>query len=74
MRLGFKSLAIDYRSPAFNSQQSIAMSLMLLQEKSINKEELIPIVKDIFIRGYGLKEDDKRLDNQLQRIQNATNP
>ncbi|MDF1877868.1 GNAT family N-acetyltransferase, partial [Sulfurimonas sp. SAG-AH-194-L11] len=69
-RLGFKPLNIDYRVPAFNSQKSIKMSLMLIEEKSIDSLSLHPIIKDIFIRGYGLKENDIRLINQLKSVEN----
>ena len=47
------------------------MSLMLLQEKAINKNVLYPIIEDIFLRGYTLDADDIRLKQQLQRIQNV---
>lgn len=67
-RLGFKTLEFDYRVPAFNSKESIKMSLMLIKEKSIDKNFLRPIIKDIFIRGYSLQEDDIRLSKQLKSL------
>jgi len=67
-KLGFKVLDIDYRVPAFDSTKSIEMNLMLLQELEITPVTLRPIIKDIFLRGYGLDEDDIRLKEQLQRI------
>ncbi|MDQ7043051.1 MAG: GNAT family N-acetyltransferase [Sulfurimonas sp.] len=71
-KLGFKALDIDYRVPAFNSQKSIKMSLMLLKEQTIDRDSLLSIIKDIFIRGYGLNKNDIRLEEQLQRIQHDT--
>jgi len=67
-KLGFKALEIDYRVPAFNSNKSVKMSLMLIEEKTIEKDSLRPIIEDIFLRGYSLHRDDIRLKEQLQRI------
>ncbi|SFV66485.1 hypothetical protein MNB_SM-4-1203 [hydrothermal vent metagenome] len=67
-KLGFKALELDYRVPAFNSKESIKMSLMLIEEKTIDTDSLRPIIQDIFLRGYSLDRDDIRLQEQLKRI------
>lgn len=68
-KLGFRTLDVDYQIPKFNSDESLSMNLMLIQEKSINADALSQIIKDIFKRGYSLDENDIRIEKQLQRIQ-----
>ncbi len=70
-KLGFKTLNIDYRVPTFDSDKSVPMSLMLIEEKSIDLASLRLIIVDIFTRGYHLNENDIRLKEQLQRIENV---
>ena len=67
-KLGFNAINIDYRVPAFNSKESIAMSLMQFGKTPIAKDALSSIIKDIFQRGYSLTSHDIRLKEQLQRV------
>lgn len=67
-KLGFRKINIDYRIPKFNSNESVPMNLMLIQEKNINADVLSRIIKDVFRRGYSLEEDDVRIEEQLQRM------
>lgn len=67
-KLLFKTLDVDYRIPAFDSQKSIQINLMLIREMSIDRDYLRLIIKDIFIRGYDLKENDIRIEEQLKKV------
>ncbi|MEA2072400.1 MAG: GNAT family N-acetyltransferase [Campylobacterota bacterium] len=68
-KLGFSRLTVDYRVPAFNSQESIKMNLMLIKKsKTLGIESLKNIVRDIFSRGYSLEESDVRIKEQLERL------
>lgn len=69
-RLGFSRLSLDYRVPAFNSDESVSMNLMLLNESpALNSNSLKEIVKDMFCRGYSLDKGDERIVEQLKRIE-----
>jgi len=67
-RLGFKRVALDYRVPKFNSQESVPMTLMLITQISLNADIFSEIIKDIFHRGYSLEANDIRIKQQIQRI------
>lgn len=68
-KLGFSKLVVDYRVPAFNSDESVKMNLMLIQKSTpLYKESLKNIVRDIFSRGYSLEDSDIRIKEQLERL------
>ena len=70
-KLGFSRLLLDYRIPEFNSSSSVSMNLMLIKKgKVLATDSLKEIIKDIFHRGYALLKGDKRVIEQLQRIDN----
>lgn len=68
-KLGFSRLLLDYRVPEFHSPKSVPMSLLLIQKESpLMRESLEKIIRDIFQRGYSLHKDDKRIEEQLERL------
>ncbi len=68
-KLGFKALDLSYAIPEYNSDKSVAMDLMFLQkDEGLSQEKLRSIVKNMFICGYALDEQDPRLKEQIKRI------
>jgi len=68
-KLGFKKIIIDYAIPEFNSVESVKMHLMCIEkDKKLDKLSLINIIKNIFTFGYCLNKEDKRIQEQLNRV------
>jgi len=67
-KLGFLRLSLEYRVPSFNSEESIPMTLLLIQKRELQEQRLLAIIDDIFQRGYTLEASDPRLLAQLQRV------
>lgn len=68
-KLEFSTIKLEYLAPLFDSDKSIAMNLMLIEKKKrLNSLILKNIIKDMFYRGYGLEENDKRVLEQLNKV------
>jgi len=68
-KLGFKEIDIKYFVPHYNSEKSIQMHLLCItKNKTLSSDMLKNIIKDIFICGYYLKDDDTRIAKQLELI------
>ena len=68
-KLGFHRMNLEYLVPAFDSNESIEMSLMLIEkEQKLDKKKLSLIIEDIFSRGYSLDKSDSRIEEQLKRV------
>ncbi|WP_456380954.1 GNAT family N-acetyltransferase [Hydrogenimonas sp.] len=68
-RLGFRKILLDYRVPRFDDEGSVPMHLMAVEKDvPLDADRLRRIVREIFVRGYGLSPDDPRIREQLERI------
>jgi predicted N-acetyltransferase YhbS len=72
-RLGAKRLAIDYAIPHFDDSDDMTATHLMLVIKptipdQINGDILRRIIEHIFMDGYHVKRDDRRLTTLLEKI------
>lgn len=69
--LGYRKVAIEYLSPHYDSEKSTPMSLMLAHQEDkvpLTQSTLRQIITSMFIDGYGLSDQSKRLVAQLEKV------
>ncbi len=71
-KLGFVHIDIDYSVPRYDNDGVISMHLLCLQKekKELTKEFLSKVIVSIYTEGYFLEINDKRIENQLQKLPN----
>lgn len=73
-KLGFQKILIDYLVPEFNSNESVKMHFMCIEkDKKLDHISLKEIITNIFTFGYMLDKNDKRIENQLNKIPSTIN-
>ncbi|RYV01428.1 hypothetical protein SOPP22_13625 [Shewanella sp. OPT22] len=69
VKLGFSRIAIDYRPPKFNSNETVSMNLLLYKtSETLNHHQLSEIIKKLFVDSYQLISTDKRIEQQLNTL------
>jgi N-acetylglutamate synthase-like GNAT family acetyltransferase len=69
LKHGFDYIDIEYRIPCYDSKKTKKTNLMvMIKNKKLTNKKLKEVIKDMFIYGYMLEKDDKRLSSLLSSL------